>query len=64
MFNVVFVGKAHMMTEMILEEDKKFWEELIAYVSLILYGRHIKRKNQGRNRQQGNLINLLFLKRG
>jgi hypothetical protein len=32
MFNAVFAGKAHVMIEMILKENTKFWEELIAYV--------------------------------
>jgi hypothetical protein len=40
---------AHVMTEMILKEDKKFWEELIAHVSLIQYGPHRKRRESGGN---------------
>jgi hypothetical protein len=47
MFNAVFVGKAHVMTQMIRKEDKKFWEEMIAYISLMRHGQHRKLKKSG-----------------
>jgi hypothetical protein len=47
--------------------NKKFWEELIAYLPLIPHGQHTKRNNLGgyieKNRPQGDLIShFLFFK--
>jgi hypothetical protein len=45
-----------------VNKNKKFWEELITYSPLIRHGQHTKRKTEGgyRDRQQGDLINLLL----
>jgi hypothetical protein len=42
------------------QADKKFWEELIAYFSLVRHGLHRKRKNYGRDTdtEQGDLLSL------
>jgi hypothetical protein len=39
------------------KSDEKFWEELIAYFTIIRHGPHRKRNNYvGTHRQQGDLI--------
>jgi hypothetical protein len=55
-------GNVNPAKNLIGNDNKKFWKELIADLPLIRHGVHRKRKKEGytfTHRQQGDFINLL-----